>query len=65
MGEIGELLSVGRGSLDPVLHPGGLQFGDLAKAPRLDGRTDVPAGLVGDLAAEAAEVRPSSRTPFT
>ena len=55
MGEIGELLGVGRGGLDPVLHPGGLQFRDLAQALCLDRRTDVPAGLGGDLAAEADE----------
>jgi uncharacterized protein involved in type VI secretion and phage assembly len=38
-----------------VLHPPGLQFRDLAQAPRLDRRTDVLARLGGDLAAEADE----------
>ena len=65
MGKIDELLGVGCGSFDPVLHPTGLQLGDLAQAPRLDGCADVPAGPAAISRPKPPRVRLSSKTPFT
>ena len=56
MGEIDEVLGVGRGSLDPVLCPGGLQFRDLAQCEK-DARAAAQIGFDGKWAIHPDQVR--------